>query len=101
MAAWPVSAASPQVAAFGDGSGISMASLRKFWAVAARWSSSRAPFGPRNTYTVRRPEAASEDEQTKSITGLKRWCGKPSCCREIEPPVPPGKEEWLSHAPRK
>jgi CheY-like chemotaxis protein len=44
----PVSAASPQVAAIGAGTGISMASLRRFWVVAARWNSSRAPFGPRN-----------------------------------------------------
>jgi hypothetical protein len=43
-----VSAASPQVAAIGAGTGISLASLRRFWAVAARWNSSRAPFGPRN-----------------------------------------------------
>src|SRR6266513_6333962 len=43
-----VSGASPQVAEVGVGIGISMASLRRFWAVAARWSSSRAPFGPRN-----------------------------------------------------
>ena len=48
VAASPVSAASPQVAAIGDGLGISLASLRRFWAVAARWNSSRAPFGPRN-----------------------------------------------------
>ena len=48
VAASPVSAASPQVAAIGDGTGSSMASLRRFWAVAARWNSSRAPFGPRN-----------------------------------------------------
>src|ERR1700720_2048618 len=32
----------------GIGIGISLASLRRFWAVAARWNSSRAPFGPRN-----------------------------------------------------
>src|SRR5947208_3289233 len=37
-----------QVAASGAGTGISLASLRRFWAVAARWNSSRAPFGPRN-----------------------------------------------------
>ena len=43
-----VSGASPQVAEVGVGIGISMASLRRFWAVAARWNSSRAPFGPRN-----------------------------------------------------
>src|SRR5947208_666077 len=39
---------SPQIAEPGSGTGISMASLRRFWAVAARWNSSRAPFGPRN-----------------------------------------------------
>src|SRR5438046_2068192 len=39
-----VSGASPQVAEVGVGIGISMASLRRFWAVAARWNSSRAPF---------------------------------------------------------
>src|SRR5205807_1603675 len=43
-----VSGASPQVAEVGVGIGISMAILRRFWAVAARWNSSRAPFGPRN-----------------------------------------------------
>src|SRR5204863_9304424 len=43
-----VSGVSPQVAEVGVGIGISMASLRRFWAVAARWNSSRAPFGPRN-----------------------------------------------------
>src|SRR5437879_13649214 len=40
--------ASPQVAEVDAGAGISIASLRRFWAVAARWNSSRAPFGPRN-----------------------------------------------------
>src|SRR5881392_2470487 len=43
-----VSGASPQVAEVGVGIGISMATFRRFWAVAARWNSSRAPFGPRN-----------------------------------------------------
>ena len=43
-----VSGASPQVAEVGVGIGISMASLRRFWAVAARRNSSRAPFGPRS-----------------------------------------------------
>jgi hypothetical protein len=32
----------------GIGIGISLASFRRFWAVAARWNSSRAPFDPRN-----------------------------------------------------
>jgi hypothetical protein len=32
----------------GGDAGISFASLRRFWAVAARWNSSRAPHGPRN-----------------------------------------------------
>lgn len=35
-------------AAFGLGTGISFASLQRFWAVAARRNSSRAPVGPRN-----------------------------------------------------
>src|SRR5437660_12754508 len=39
---------SPHVAGIGAGAGISLASFRRFWAVAARWNSSRAPFGPRN-----------------------------------------------------
>src|SRR5436190_24138446 len=43
-----VTGASPQIAEVGAGTGISIASLRRFWAVAARWNSSRAPFGPRN-----------------------------------------------------
>src|SRR5207248_4561497 len=43
-----VSATSLQVAAIDAGTGISLASLRRFWAVAARWNSSRAPFGPRS-----------------------------------------------------
>ena len=30
------------------GAGMSFASFRRFWAVAARWNSSRAPHGPRN-----------------------------------------------------
>ena len=42
------SVASPQVAAIGDGIGISLASLRRFWVVAARWNLSRVSFGPRN-----------------------------------------------------
>jgi len=37
-----------QVASLGAGTGINLASFRRFWAVAARWNSSRAPFGPRN-----------------------------------------------------
>src|SRR5215467_7735073 len=48
VTASPMSAAAPQVAAIGGGTGISLASLRRFWVVAARWNSSRAPFGPRN-----------------------------------------------------
>lgn len=39
---------SPQLARIGAGAGISLASFRRFWAVAARWNPSRAPFGPRN-----------------------------------------------------
>ena len=35
-------------AGFGAGIGMSLAILRRFWAAAARWNSSRAPFGPRN-----------------------------------------------------
>ncbi len=35
-------------AGFRSGIGISLASLRRFWAVAARRNSSRAPFGPRS-----------------------------------------------------
>lgn len=38
----------PQIAGVSAGAGISLASLRRFWAVAARWNSSRAPFGPHN-----------------------------------------------------
>src|SRR5947207_6016624 len=38
----------PQPAGIGIGIGISLASCRRLWAVAARWNSSRAPFGPRN-----------------------------------------------------
>ena len=38
----------PHAASIGSGAGISLASLRRFWAVAARWNSSRAPDGPRN-----------------------------------------------------
>ena len=40
--------AQPPHAGFGIGIGISFASLRRFWAAAARWNSSRAPFGPRS-----------------------------------------------------
>ena len=35
-------------AGFRSGIGINLASLRRFWAVAARRNSSRAPFGPRS-----------------------------------------------------
>jgi hypothetical protein len=40
--------ATRHAAEVGAGAGISMASLRRFWAVAARRNSSCAPFGPRN-----------------------------------------------------
>jgi hypothetical protein len=43
-----VSAAPAQVAAIGAGIRMSIAILRRFWAAAARWNSSRAPHGPRN-----------------------------------------------------
>src|SRR4051794_22015470 len=45
---WRRFGGAPHVAARGAGAGISMAILRRFWAAAARWNSSRAPFGPRN-----------------------------------------------------
>ena len=48
VTAAPAIGVTPQVAGIGAGTGINMASLRRFWAVAARWNSSRAPFGPRN-----------------------------------------------------
>src|SRR5215469_8397255 len=32
----------------GSAAGTSVASFRRFWAVAARWNSSRAPLGPRS-----------------------------------------------------
>jgi hypothetical protein len=35
-------------AGLGSGIGMSLASFLRFWAVAARWNSSRARFGPRN-----------------------------------------------------
>src|SRR6516165_10388599 len=35
----------------GGASGTRIASFRRFWAVAARWNSSRAPFGPRWIYS--------------------------------------------------
>jgi cold shock CspA family protein len=38
----------PQVAGMACGLGMSLASLRRFWTVAARWNSSRAPQGPRS-----------------------------------------------------
>ena len=38
----------PAQAGIGGAAGTSVASFRRFWAVAARWNSSRAPFGPRN-----------------------------------------------------
>ena len=36
-----------------SGTGRSFASFRRFWAVAPRWNSSRAPFGPRNRRRLR------------------------------------------------
>jgi hypothetical protein len=39
---------SPYAARIGGGAGISLASFLGFWAVAARWNSSRAPQGPRS-----------------------------------------------------
>ena len=53
-----MSAASPQVAAIGDGIGISLASLRRFWAVAARSNSSRA-----------RTRAGSARRRTAAVDG--------------------------------
>jgi hypothetical protein len=38
----------------GSGIGISLESFLRFWAVAARWNSSRAPFGPRSRSPSRR-----------------------------------------------
>lgn len=35
-------------AGLGAGTGINLASFLSFWAVAARWNSSLAPFGPSN-----------------------------------------------------
>src|SRR5580693_498202 len=51
---WSVAAAalrrgeSPHAAGIGVGTWISLASFLRFWAVAARWNSSRAPQGPRS-----------------------------------------------------
>jgi hypothetical protein len=38
----------PVMPASVSGIGMSLASFRRFWAVAARWNSPRAPFGPRD-----------------------------------------------------
>jgi hypothetical protein len=46
-----------QFAGVGAGTGISMVSLRRFWAVAARWNSSRAPFGPRKSQPIKLQDA--------------------------------------------
>ncbi len=44
----------PPYAGCGTGMGMSFASFLRFWAVAARWNSSRAPDGPRNRSRSRR-----------------------------------------------
>ena len=47
MSARQIPGSSPHVAKMGVGSGMSFASFRRFWAVAASRNSSLAPFGPR------------------------------------------------------
>src|ERR1044071_6362987 len=59
-----------QVATIGAGTGSSLASLRRFWAVAARWNSSRAPFGPRNRS---RSSLRMRFRCANSISTFLRW----------------------------
>ena len=47
LSARQIPASAPHVAKIGAGSGMSFASFRRFWAVAAKRNSSLAPFGPR------------------------------------------------------
>ena len=51
MSARQIPGSPPHVAKMGAGSGMSFASFRRFWAVAAKRNSSLAPFGPRRQST--------------------------------------------------
>jgi hypothetical protein len=52
------------------GIGISLASFLRFWAVAARRNSSRAPFGPRSSEPVETQNAFEVGEQHLDLPAL-------------------------------
>jgi hypothetical protein len=62
--------ASPHVTGMTAGAGISLASFRRFWAVAARWNSSRTPLGPRNRSSVKLQDALEVGEQHLDLFAL-------------------------------
>src|ERR1700720_2660332 len=64
MRGWP-----PQVAGIDAGAGISMASLRRFWAVAARWNSSRAVW-PAQSQPIELQDAFQMREQHLDLFAL-------------------------------
>src|SRR3954471_5482554 len=51
---WPRANAASSHAGAGCKTGMSLASFLRFWAVASKWNSSRAPFGPRSRNRSRR-----------------------------------------------
>jgi transposase len=59
-----------QVAGIVCGPGMSLASLRRFWATAARWNSSRAPQGPRS---LNRSSFRMRLRWANSISTFLRW----------------------------
>ena len=55
--------APPHVAKIGSGKGMSFASFRRFWAVAANRNSSLAPLGPRRAQSIEPEDALQMSEE--------------------------------------
>lgn len=64
---WPILAGQ---AGSGNFSGLSLASFLRFWAAAARWNSSRAPFGPRSRKPIQLQDALEVGEQQLDLLAL-------------------------------
>src|SRR5947209_8433372 len=67
---WPLPTDSVDKIGCGSTSGLSVANFRSFWAVAARWNSSRAPQGPRNRSRSSSDDAFEVREQHLDLLAL-------------------------------
>ncbi len=91
-----VRATSPRLTGISAGAGISLASFRPFWVVAARWNSSRAPLAPHNrrrsSVRVRLSELLADPVVNRTrgrarLVGMRLGKHKSLACKSLAQPL--------------